>query len=229
MRVRWYGHASFHVVSPSEGRSVFLDPFGVPTAQMAARGHRFGYPPIQGVAADVVLVTHEHFDHNAVGAVDGTPQVIRAAGGTFDTPVGRVTSVVGDHDTVAGTQRGMNAIVAFTLDGLRVCHFGDYGQSSLRAEQQAAIGQVDILMVPVGGGPTIDAEGAAEVVRRLRPRWVVPMHYRTEALSFLEPADAFVARFTHVVRCQEATFESADLPPPVDGDPVVVVPAVPLA
>ena len=229
MRIRWYGHASFHVASTIEGRSVFLDPFGKMDALIAGRGAQFDYPPIAGVAADLVLVTHEHMDHNGVEAIAGDPTVIRAVGGTLESPVGPVTAVVGDHDTVAGTQRGMNTIFAFHLEGLRLAHFGDYGQASLRTEQEAALGRVDLLFVPVGGGPTIDAEGAAELVRRLRPRFVVPMHYRSTAVNFLSPVDPFVARYDRVVRLSDAAFDTADLPQPSGDEPVVVVPAVPRA
>jgi L-ascorbate metabolism protein UlaG (beta-lactamase superfamily) len=81
------------------------------------------------------------------------------------------------------------------LDGLRIAHFGDFGQSELRPEQAAAIGAVDLLLVPVGGGPTVGAAGAHAIVERLRPRLAVPMHYRTPAIDFLEPADAFLERF----------------------------------
>ena len=90
-----------------------------------------------------------------------------------------VVAVASEHDDVAGTKRGPNTIFRFTLDGLRVCHFGDFGQSALRPEQQQAIGEVDVLFLPVGGGPTVGGESAAAIVRALRPRLVVPMHYRT--------------------------------------------------
>lgn len=92
-----------------------------------------------------------------------------------------------EHDDVAGTKRGPNTIFRFTLDGLRICHFGDFGQAELRAEQQRAIGDLDVLFLPVGGGPTVGGESAAAIVRTLRPRLVVPMHYRTSAVNFLEP------------------------------------------
>ena len=75
----------------------------------------------------------------------------------------------------------------FGLDGLRLAHFGDFGQRSLRDEQAAAIGQVDLVFLPVGAGPTIGPEQAAAIVERLAPRWVVPMHYRTHRTSFLDP------------------------------------------
>lgn len=228
MEVRWYGQAAFRLVSATDGRTVFLDPFRMPGPEWATRGFRFDYPPIVNVAAHLVLITHEHFDHNAADVVAGDPQVIWSAAGTFDTPVGQVTGVVADHDPAAGTQRGMNVIYVFSLDGLRVCHFGDYGQASLRPEQETAIGRVDLLMLPVGGGPTVGAEAAGEVVRRLSPRCVVPMHYRTPAVSFLEPADAFLAQFSRVERLAAPEFDPAALPVPSARDqPVVVVPSVP--
>ena len=226
MQVRWYGQAAFRLVA-ADGKTVFIDPFQMDMAALRSRGMHFDYPPIKGERADLVLVTHEHLDHNGVEAIAGDPKAIRQSAGTFDTPVGQVVGVAADHDRVAGTQRGMNAVYVLTIDGLRVCHFGDYGQAALRPEQEAAIGAADILMLPVGGGPTVDAEGAHELVRRLRPRWVVPMHYRTPATSFLDTADAFLARFSRVEHLPEPGFDSADLPAPRGGEPVVVVPAVP--
>jgi L-ascorbate metabolism protein UlaG (beta-lactamase superfamily) len=229
MRVRWYGHASFHLTSAVEGRSVFLDPFGVPTPEMEARGFRWGYPPIRAVTADLVLVTHDHFDHSGVERIAGSPTVVRVHAGVVDTPLGQVTGVNADHDSVAGSQRGVNVLYALTLEGLRVAHFGDYGQAALRPAQVKALGAIDMLMLPVGGGPTIDSARAVAVVHRLRPRYVVPMHYRTSAIGFLEPADAFLAAFERVVRLERPDFESAELPKASRRDPVVVVPAVPSA
>ena len=113
----------------------------------------------------------------------------------------------------------------FELDGLRVCHFGDFGQSELREEQAAAIGAVDLLILPVGGGPTIGGEQAVAIVERLAPRWVVPMHYRTPRIGFLETADEFLERSEHVERLSEAVFDTAQLP--ARDAPLVVVPAAP--
>jgi L-ascorbate metabolism protein UlaG (beta-lactamase superfamily) len=225
LRVQWFGQSAF-LLTDAAGRAVVLDPFGVPGPEMAARGMRFAYPPIQGVKADLVLITHEHFDHAAAEVVGGSPRVIRSTAGSWDTPIGPVVAVASEHDDVAGTRRGPNAIYAFTLDGLRVCHFGDFGQRALRPEQAEVLRGVDLLFLPVGGGPTIGAAGALAIVRELAPRWVVPMHYRTPAISFLEPADTFLAGCAQVLRCQTPVFSTADLPATAAA-PVAVVPAAP--
>jgi L-ascorbate metabolism protein UlaG (beta-lactamase superfamily) len=188
VNIRWYGQSAFLLRG---GQSVFIDPFGAMEG-LAARGMQFDYPPVEGVEADLVLVTHEHGDHNAVEVIAGSPPILRSTAGTFDSPVGEVIGVASEHDDAAGTRRGPNTIFCFSLDGLRVCHFGDFGQSELRAEQQRAIGEVDVLVLPVGGGPTVGGEPAAAIVRALRPRLVVPMHYRTAAVNFLDPPDAFI-------------------------------------
>jgi L-ascorbate metabolism protein UlaG (beta-lactamase superfamily) len=171
-----------------------VDPFGDMSAA-AARGLQFDYPPIEGVTADLVLVTHEHGDHNAANAVGGSPVVLRSTAGRLESPLGEVVGVASEHDDVAGTARGPNTVFCFSLDGLRICHLGDFGQSALRPEQREAIGAVDVLFVPVGGGPTIGGAAAAELVRSLAPRLVVPMHYRTAAVNFLEPPDEFLEAF----------------------------------
>jgi L-ascorbate metabolism protein UlaG (beta-lactamase superfamily) len=221
MHIRWFGQSAFLLTGE---QSVFIDPFGVPGEAMAARGIEFNYPAIEGVSADLLLITHEHFDHNAAEVIEGDPTVIRSTAGRLDSPVGEVLAVASEHDDVAGTARGPNTIFAFTLDGVRVAHFGDFGQATLRDEQAAALGTVDLLIVPVGGGVTIGAEQAAEIAGRLQARWIVPMHYRTHRTNFLEPVDAFAARFEHVARLDATGFELDQLP---DERPLVVVPAAP--
>jgi L-ascorbate metabolism protein UlaG (beta-lactamase superfamily) len=218
MRIEWFGQSAFRL--DGGGKTVFIDPFGIPGEALAKRGMSFDYPPIEGVEADLVLITHEHFDHNAAEAVGGDPAVIRSTAGKLDSPVGEVVAVASEHDPHAGTERGPNSIFVFTLDGLRVCHFGDFGQSSLRDEQADAIGSVDVVLVPVGAGPTIGPQQATEIAARLGAHWIVPMHYRTPMISFLEPADEFLALHENVVRCHTPSFETGD----TEG---VVVPAPP--
>jgi L-ascorbate metabolism protein UlaG (beta-lactamase superfamily) len=221
MHVEWYGQSSFRL--SADGTTVFIDPFGDMSAA-AARGLEFNYPPIDGVEADLLLVTHEHGDHNGVEAIGGDPVVLRSTAGTHDSPVGAVTGIASEHDAAAGTQRGPNTIFVFTLGGVKVAHFGDFGQSALRPEQAEALGDVDLLIVPVGDGPTIGAELAHAIAQQVNARWVVPMHYRTHRTNFLEPVDAFVGRFDHVARVESPRFSLDELP----GErPLVVVPAAP--
>ena len=222
MRVDWYGQAAFHL--RGHDGSVFVDPFG-DTSGLAARGIHFDYPPIEGVDADLVLITHEHADHNGADTVGGEPTVLRSTAGRLESPVGEVIAIASEHDESAGTQRGPNSIFVFSLDGVRIAHFGDFGQRALRDEQAAAIGQVDLVFLPVGAGPTIGADQAAAIAERLAPRWVVPMHYRTQRIGFLEPADAFLERMEHVHRLDETGFDTESLPS--DRSPLVVVPAIP--
>lgn len=221
MRIDWYGQAAFRLTG--EQATVFIDPFG-DVSPLAGRGIQFEYPPIQGVNADLVLVTHEHVDHNGVDVIEGEPPVLRSTAGRLDSPIGEVVAIASEHDTAAGTERGPNTIFVFELDGLRVAHFGDFGQRSLREEQAVAIGSPDLVFLPIGAGPTIGPEQAAVIVEELGPRWVVPMHYRTARIGFLDPPDAFLKRMEHVERLSETGFETAAL----DGEhPLVVVPAAP--
>lgn len=225
MRIRWYGQSAFLLRGE---RSVFIDPFGA-VAGLTARGLQFDYPPIEGVEADLLLVTHEHGDHNGVEVVGGSPQTLRSTAGTLDSPIGEVIAVASEHDAAAGTKRGPNTIFRFALDGRRVCHFGDFGQAALRAEQQQAIGEVDVLFLPVGGGPTVGGEDAAAIVRAVRPRLVVPMHYRTDAVNFLDPPDAFLdALGARVERLDASELEAEDFLGTAD-QPTVVLLAVPAA
>ena len=204
MRIRWYGQSAFLLTGE---HTVFIDPFGVMN-RLSAQGLQFDYPPIEGVEAEVLLVTHEHGDHNAVEVIGGSPVTLRSRAGTLESPLGDVTAVASEHDDVAGTKRGSNTIFVFTLDGLRVAHFGDFGQSELRAEQANAIGEVDVLILPVGAGPTVGGEPAAAIVRRLRPRLVIPMHYRTAAVNFLDPPDVFLeALGAHVERAESSEID----------------------
>ena len=222
MRIQWYGQSAFALAG--DDAAVFIDPFG-DMSPMAGRGIQFEYPAIEGVSADLLLVTHEHLDHNGVDAIGGDPTILRSTAGKLESPLGEVVAVASEHDQAAGTERGPNTIFVFTIDGLRVAHFGDFGQSALREEQAAAIGEVDLIFLPVGGGPTLDAAGARAIVDRLNPRWVVPMHYRTPKIGFLETADEFLSGFEEVQRFPEASFDTGDLP---DGaGPIAVVPAAP--
>lgn len=226
MKVRWYGQSAFLL---EDGVRVAIDPFADLGAQFEQRGIGWRYPTIEGLDADLLLVTHEHLDHNGVEVVGGDPQTIRSTAGRFESPVGEVVAVASEHDDEAGTRRGPNTIYRFELGGLAVSHFGDFGQAALRPEQQRALGHVDVLLLPVGGGPTVGDEAAAAVVRALRPRLVVGHHYRTPAIDFLEPPDSFLeALGARVEHASGSEVEVADVLGTAD-EPVALLLAPPMA
>jgi L-ascorbate metabolism protein UlaG (beta-lactamase superfamily) len=218
MRIRWFGQSAFLLAGE---KSVFVDPFGDPGA-LASRGLEFRYPAIETMPADLVLVTHDHFDHNAVDVVGGEPLVLRSPG-RHESPVGEVVGIASEHDSAAGTERGPNTIFRFELDGLRVAHFGDFGQPGLRPEQRAALGEVDVLFLPVGGGPTIGGTEAAALVREVDPRLLVPMHYRTTAVNFLEPHDAFLEALDAPVERLDASEADVEALLPESGTTVALL------
>ncbi|HEY7121326.1 MAG TPA: MBL fold metallo-hydrolase [Solirubrobacterales bacterium] len=223
MRVEWHGQSAFTLTA--DGTKVFIDPFGDMSGLARNRDMKFDYPPIAAEDVDLLLITHEHIDHNGVEGIAGDPAVLRSTAGTLESPIGEVVAIASEHDDVAGTSRGPNTIFVFDLDGVRVAHFGDFGQSELRPEQAAALEGAELLFLPVGGGPTIGAEQAAAIVERLEPRWVVPMHYRTPRISFLETEEEFVGLMPRAERVAENAFEISELP---GGDgALAVVPAAP--
>ena len=161
MRVDWHGQSAFTL--EGEAATVFIDPWGDMSAA-ASRGIEWNYPAIEPPASvDLLIVTHEHADHNGVEIIDGEPTLVRSQAGTHESPLGNVIAIASEHDESAGTERGPNTIVVFSLDGIRVAHFGDFGQAALRPEQRAHLDGIDLLFLPVGGGPTIDgADGGRD-------------------------------------------------------------------
>ncbi len=222
MQLEWYGQSAFRLADGDT--TVFIDPFD-DLSGLGDRGMRWEYPAIEDVSADLLLVTHEHRDHNGVGAVGGDPVVLRSTAGTHESPIGEVVGIASEHDEVAGTQRGPNTLWVFLFGELRVAHLGDLGQKALRDAQLAALGKVDLLIVPVGGGPTIGARQAMEIVEAVEAGIVVPAHYRTKRIDFLEPLDEFAAHFAQVQRA-DTTVVELDASAAAYG-PLLVVPAVP--
>lgn len=223
MRVEWHGQSAFTLSGGST--TVVIDPFQDMSGLVRDRGMTFDYPSFETGPADLLLVTHEHRDHNGVERVGGDPHTLRATAGTHESPLGAVVGIASEHDQVAGTERGPNTIFAFELEGLRVVHFGDFGQDQLRPAQAEAIGRPDLLFVPVGGGPTIGGRAAAELADDLDAIWVVPMHYRTPRIDFLEDEEEFVAAMPAVQRLDSPSFDTAELRR--NGEPLAVIPAPP--
>lgn len=222
MRVSWHGQSAFTL--DGDAATVFIDPWG-DMAAASSRGIEWGYPEIESPAVDLLIVTHEHVDHNAVDKIDGEPALVRSQAGTHESPLGKVVAIASEHDGVAGVERGPNTIVVFELDGLRIAHFGDFGQPALRPEQRAHLEGIDLLFIPAGGGFTINGATAAGIAIELGAAWVVPMHYRTEKINFLEDESDFVAAMPATVRIPTSSFDTADLER--GGAPIAIIPAAP--
>ncbi len=182
MKIQWLGHACFAILLEN-GKTIVTDPFD----------RSVGYPQ-PGLAADYVTVSHDHFDHSAVKEVPGSPAVVRKEGRhTFGEIA--FTGVPSFHDDVRGAKRGKNTIFVIEAEGLRVCHLGDLGHVPDDGQVER-IGSVDVLMVPVGGFYPIGPGEAEKVVEKIGPRYVLPMHYKTDYLDFpISPAGDFLKRY----------------------------------
>ena len=175
--IRYYGQ-SFFLVTTGDGLRIAIDPFS-----------NIGYA-MPTVEADVVLVTHEHGDHNNVGLIGGNPRVMRGLGAgatdwnrVYERIGGTlIFSVAAFHDDAQGSVRGLDALFVIESGGLRIAHLGDIGQPALSEGQLRALGRVDILMIPVGAGPfTVAVPAANNLIAQIRPKLVIPMHYKTPA------------------------------------------------
>ncbi len=181
------------------GQSLFLFEGGQVSLLTDPYGEGYGYP-LPDVSADIVLVTHGHHDHSNVSIVKGNPEVLDGAPAPRTVRGVDIRGIETAHDDKGGSERGTNWVFAWEMDGISFVHMGDIGHLP-SPEQAAAIGRPDVLMLPVGGIYTVDAAGAAEVVRVLNPRVVIPMHYKTpDCLLPCEGVEGFTALFTNVMR-----------------------------
>jgi len=175
MKVKWYGHASFLITSEA-GLKIITDPY-----EPGAFGGAIGYGPIPD-EADIVLVSHDHADHNYAQGLRGKPQVVKGSGPHRVKGL-EFTGIPAYHDEKKGSERGKNTIFCFLLDGVHVCHVGDLGH--VLTEQEAKqIGLVDLLLLPVGGVYTVDPSQATQTLQRLKPKVTIPMHFKTAHCGF---------------------------------------------
>ena len=178
MEITWLGHSCFKL--KGKQATVITDPFS------PSIGYTLGK-----LTADIVTVSHSHPGHSNIQAVGGEPRILKSPGEYESTGVLTV-GVHTFHDNEKGAQRGKNTAFVIDVDDVMICHLGDLGHV-LTAEQVAEVDGVDVLLVPVGGSSTIDAVQAAQIVRQLEPKIVIPMHYKTDALKReLETADRFL-------------------------------------
>ena len=203
MKIKWLGHACFLITS-RDGLRVITDPYAV--------GGGINYSPIKETA-DIVAVSHDHGDHSNIYTVEGKPEVVKGSGTKTAKGI-QFKGIASFHDTSQGTQRGINTVFCFPIDNIKLCHLGDLGHV-LDLEQVNEIGTVDILFTPVGGFFTIDASVASQVCDQLKPKVVIPMHFKTPKCAYpIAGVEDFLEGKERVIRVgdSEADFERERLP-----------------
>ncbi len=187
MDIYWQGHSCFRI--RGKDATVVIDPF------QPDIGYQLGQ-----FEADVVVVTHQHPGHNYVEGIQGEPKQVTSPG-EYEIMNVFIVGIGTFHDDQKGELRGSNTAYLIEMEGVSICHLGDLGHLPT-SQMFAELGSVDVLMLPVGGASTIDAAGAAEVMRRLGPKVVIPMHYKTPNIAReLHSVD----RFLKEVGVKEAT------------------------
>jgi L-ascorbate metabolism protein UlaG (beta-lactamase superfamily) len=176
--ISWLGHSCFSI--KGSHATIITDPYP------PSLGYSLGKP-----TATIVTVSHQHQGHSYVQGIDGQPYVV-AGPGEYEISGVLIIGVATFHDQERGKKLGKNTVYVMEVDEVSVCHLGDLGHT-LTVEQIEEIDPVDVLLLPVGGVSTINAAVAAEVVRQLEPKVVIPMHYKTPALSWeLESVEKFL-------------------------------------
>ncbi|MFH1423605.1 MAG: MBL fold metallo-hydrolase [Candidatus Nealsonbacteria bacterium] len=206
MHIIWHGQSFFQIqtsLSKGEQTTLVIDPFDETTGLK-----------VPSVAADILLITHDHHDHNNKKAIKGQPFLIDGPG-EYEVKEVFIQGIPSFHDEEGGKKRGSNTIYTMELEEMRLCHLGDFGQKELTEDQLELIGDIDVLMIPVGGEFTIDAKGATHVISQIEPKIVIPMHYALPKLKTkLDEVDKFLKEIgkKSVVPQPKLLIKKKDLP-----------------
>ncbi|MFH1841304.1 MAG: MBL fold metallo-hydrolase [Candidatus Nealsonbacteria bacterium] len=184
MHIVWHGQSFFQITAAQNKNgqvSVAIDPFDEATGLK-----------VPSFAADILLITHDHHDHNNKKSIKGTPFLVEGPG-EYEVKEIFIQGIPSFHDDAEGKQRGQNVIYTIETENMRLCHLGDLGQKELTDEQIEKIGDIDILMIPVGGVYTISSKEALKIISQIEPRIIIPMHYHIPKLKIkLEDEDKFL-------------------------------------
>lgn len=201
MQIRWHGHACFEITNdltlvtdPHDGKSIGI--------------------PAPNVTGDIILISHDHYDHNSAKSVEKDGSKIVTDGRKRTISNIDIYGVDSFHDEEKGAKRGRNLMYKFTVDDIKFCHLGDLGHG-VDDDTVEKIGDVDILFVPIGGTFTVDDKEAWNVINKIKPKIIVPMHYKIGGLSLpIAGIDPFLAQSEHKVIHvgNEIDIEKEDLP-----------------
>ena len=185
MNIKWYGQSCFYITTSGKkdkGASIIIDPFD----------ESIGLKLPRKIEADIALISHDHYDHNNVEKISEQAFIIKSPG-EYDIKDVCIKGIQGFHDNVKGSERGQNSIYRIETEQIRLCHVGDLGQKELSTEQLEAIGDVDILMIPVGGEFTVNGKEAVNIMAQIEPKIIIPMHYKIPGLKIkIDPIDEFL-------------------------------------
>ena len=214
-KIYWAGQSCFQIsVSNSRDHSadIVIDPFDEDTGLK-----------LPNLSADILLVTHDHHDHNNIKDIKGTPFVIDGPG-EYEVKEVFIQGIPAFHDDVNGKEKGQNTIYVFEAEEMRFCHLGDLGQKLLTDEQLEKIDKVDILMIPVGGEVTIDSSAAQKIISQIEPKIVIPMHYAlAKANSKLDGVEKFLKTMGKPSIVPQEKFVVKPSTLPTDGMEIVVL------
>jgi L-ascorbate metabolism protein UlaG (beta-lactamase superfamily) len=199
MKIKWLAHSAFLITADS-GTRIVTDPY-----KSSVRHKHAEFTD----TADIVTVSHGHNDHNYVDPIKGHPLVLNKAQeikGIKDKSI-KIKTVAAAHDEAGGSKRGPNIIFCFDVDGVKICHCGDLGHV-LTDAQVKAIGQVDVLMIPVGGFFTLESAEVDKVIGQLKPKIILPMHYLTDKIGIpIGGPEAFLEGKNNVKRVDGSEIE----------------------
>lgn len=199
IRIRWHGHACFEI---SNEKNIVIDPHD---------GISIGIPPPRA-KADLILITHEHYDHNKSRVVEKEGSIIVKENRKINGI--EIETFSAYHDKFRGERRGEIKIFKINFEGIKICHLGDLGHI-LEEETLRKIGKIDILFIPVGGVFTIDAREAVELCKKIDTKVIIPMHYKIEGLSLrIDGIEPFIDLSPYEVRYigNEIEMDSEDIP-----------------
>ncbi len=199
MKISWHGQSCFKLTIKTNGAekiTLFIDPFDKQIGLTSPRGN-----------ADIVICSHNHPDHHNTQSLSGNPFVIDGPG-EYDVKKVFIKGIYSFHDDKKGEERGINTISVIDAEDLKVCHLGDLGQKALSDSQLEKIGEVDILMIPVGGTFTINGSEAVKIINQIEPKVVIPMHYKIPGLSLKLDG---VERFLKEIGIEQETTEELNI------------------